>query len=184
MALDICLIMDRTTEDTVRSIWQLLAERGVTSPLLGDDGKPHLSLAIWDDADITVLRPSLEAFAAGMEPFPISYPTLGTFGTASGTLYLGPVYSPSLMEVHRTLHGLCGELTGESNEHYRPLCWVPHCSLSLGLTPGELAMAFETCLANVELPMKGWVRELGMIEFDRDSVLSFDSFVLSARTLT
>lgn len=178
MACDICLFLDKETENTIRRAWSILRTRGLSSPLLRSGGKPHLTLAIWEDLDPDSVLDDLEDFAGTHSIFPVTFSSIATFGAESGTVFLGPVFTPSLIIVHDQLYRIFGAMKELSEGLYRPGSWVPHCSLTLGLPPDEVPEAINTCMDIIDLPIKGWIKEIGLLTFDRESVHSIRSYKL------
>ncbi|MEN8208584.1 MAG: 2'-5' RNA ligase family protein [Candidatus Fermentibacteria bacterium] len=178
MACDICLFLDSETESTIRRAWSILRTRGLSSPLLRSGGKPHLTLAIWEDIEPDSILDDLSDFAKTHRVFPVTFSSIATFGPESGTVFLGPVFTPPLIIVHDQLYRIFREVKDSSAAYYRPGSWLPHCSLTLGLQPEELPEAINVCMDIIHLPIKGWIKEIGLLTFDRESVHSLRSYKL------
>lgn len=178
MVCDICLFLDSETEDQVRRAWSILRTRGLSSPLLRSGGKPHLTLAIWESLDPDLILDDIMDLAKRQRAFPVTFSSIATFGLNSGTIFLGPVITPSLISVHDKLYRIMDELTNLSEGLYRPGCWVPHCSLTLGLPPESISDALDICMSIINLPIRGWIRDIGLLTFDKESVHSFRSYKL------
>lgn len=180
MACDICLFFDNDTETRIRRFWSILRTRGISSPLLRSGGKPHLTLAIWEELDTDLILKDLMDFAGSHSAFPVTFSSIATFGVESGAVFLGPVITPWLISVHSRIYRTFNDLCESSEGLYRPECWVPHCSLVLGLDPSAVAGALDTCLEIVHLPIRGWVKEIGILTFEKDSVGSQRSYRLNS----
>lgn len=180
MAVDICLFLDRDSEERIRKVWRVLRTRGISSPLLRSGGKPHLTLGIWDDLDQATVLPRIERLAGELNAFQVTFSALATFGTSGGSVFLCPAITPALITVHDRLYGLLGDVSDSSEGYYRPGCWVPHCSLTLGTPPADLPGAYSICMEMISLPIHGWIREIGMITFDEGGFCSFRSYSLGA----
>ena len=178
MACDICLFLDSETECRIRRAWSILRTRGLSSPLLRSGGKPHLTLAIWEDLDPEFILDDLSDFASTHRVFPVTFSSIATFGPESGTVFLGPVFTPSLLIVHDQLYRIFKEMKDFSEGNYRPDSWVPHCSLTLGLPPECISEAINTCMDIISLPISGWIKEIGLLTFDRESVHSIRCYKL------
>lgn len=176
MACDICLFFDKETENAIGRAWSVLRTRGFSSPLLRSGGKPHLTLAIWEYLEPDFILNDLEDFAGTHRSFPVTFSSIATFGAKSGTVFLGPVFTPSLIIVHDQLYRIFKEMKDFSEGLYRPGSWVPHCSLTIGLPPEKVPAALNTCMDIINLPMKGWIKEIGLLTFDRESVHSIRSY--------
>ncbi len=178
MACDICLFFDSETENTIRRAWSILRTRGLSSPLLRSGGKPHLTLAIWEQLEPGFILDDLLNFAGTHRMFQVTFSSIATFGPESGTVFLGPVFTRELIVVHNQLYRIFNEVKDLSEGLYRPGSWVPHCSLTLGLKPEEVPDAINVCLDTISLPIRGWIKEIGLLTFDKDSVHSIRSYKL------
>ena len=181
MACDICLFFDSETENTIRRAWSILRTRGLSSPLLRSGGKPHLTLALWEQLEPDIILDDLRSFARTHRPFQVTFSSIATFGPESGTVFLGPVFTRELIIVHNQLYRIFNEMKDFSEGLYRPGSWVPHCSLTLGLEPPEVPEAINVCMDIINLPIRGWINEIGLLTFDRDSVHSIRSYKLGMK---
>jgi len=178
MACDICLFLDSETESTIRRFWSILRTRGYSSPLLRSGGKPHLTLAIWENLEPDLILDDIARFAKTHRVFPVTFSSIATFGAESGTVFLGPVFTPSLIIVHNHLYSIFSEVSELSLDYYRPGSWVPHCSLTLGLPAAQVPQAINACMDIINLPIRGWVNEIGLLTFESESVHSIRSYKL------
>lgn len=178
MACDICLFLDEETENRIRKVWSILRTRGFSSPLLRSGGKPHLTLAIWEDLKPETVLEDLIDFAGTHRSFRVTFSSIGTFGMESGTVFLGPVFTPALIIVHDQIYRIFSGVKNDSETLYRPGSWVPHCSLALGVSPQLLKPVLNACLDTVELPISGRIEEIGLLTFENESVHSIRSYRL------
>jgi len=178
MAVDVCLFLDDESEKTIRRYWSVLRTRGISSPLTRSGGKPHLTLAIWEELDIRLILEDLEDFAAAHSVFPVTFSSIATFGLESGTVFLGPVITPQLISVHSRIYRIFNDLQDSSENLYRPGCWVPHSSLALGLPPEELPRTLAECVDLVSLPIHAHATQIGILTFEKDRVGSMRSYKL------
>lgn len=181
MPFDVCLFLDGRTEDEVRRVWRVLRTRGISSPLIRSGGRPHLTLAIWEELDPDPRLLALSELAGKTAAFPVTFSAVGTFGPGSGTVFLSPSVGRELVTVHERLYRIMYDLAGSSEGLYRPGSWVPHCSLSLETPDHLLGRALVESLEALELPLRGSIEALGIIGFGEESAVSYRSFPLSGR---
>ena len=55
MGYAVHLYFDKQTETRIFTLWQRLAEQGVSSVVLDIDSRPHVSLAVFKDINVNVV---------------------------------------------------------------------------------------------------------------------------------
>lgn len=164
MALAVELYFDAPTEETVDSLRDAVHAAGIdASPQLAGS-RPHISLALVETEDIVQLSDVVAKFAAETESVPVSLVSLASFASIKGVLFLAPVPTTRLLEIHAHLYeGLTAKgLT--SDQLYGPGSWVPHCTLEMGLSSSELATAFDSCWRNFS-PVEGRLVSAGVVSY-------------------
>ncbi len=153
------LYFDPVSFDTITEYWQkidsLYMKLGVT---------PHISLAVFDAVDIPLMGTIIKEFASQQNKIPVSMPSVGLFLTVEKVIYLAPVMTRPLMELHTRFYE---RLTGRNlpfDPLYRPGNWVPHCTLDMELTAEEYSKKMALCggFAPIE---KAELISIGLIEF-------------------
>ncbi|MBI3948251.1 MAG: 2'-5' RNA ligase family protein [Armatimonadetes bacterium] len=155
---------DPQAEARVRLLWQRLADQGISSPLSAAGSRPHVSLAVFERGDPVRLREELAALVPRCPPLSLLFSSVGAFPTQEGVVFLAPVVTPGLLEVHRRFHGQLQEAGIRSLEHYRPGRWVPHCTVATNLAPAQTALAMEVCVASSAFG-PATLTEIGLVEF-------------------
>lgn len=159
------LRFDEDLAQRVRALWRTLGEIGAGSFGPGGEPVPHISLAVYDDEDqvdeaaASRLVAQLAARSAATE---IAFAGLGVFPTEESVLYLAPVVTPDLLDLHAAYHAMAARLAATCHACYLPGSWVPHCTLSM-LGPmagvqeglGHLALGWE--------PLRGTIRSAALI---------------------
>ena len=112
----------------VVGLWEDLARASISSSMLDLGAQPHISLTVVDELDPALLRADLSRFAERTPLLSVDLASAGTFPTAEGVLFLAPVVTPELLEIHRGFHRLLSDRGVESVAYYRPGNWVPHCT--------------------------------------------------------
>lgn len=128
------LRFDEDLARRVRALWRALVEIGAGSFGPGGEPVPHLSLAVYDDEDevdaaaASDLVAELAARGARSE---IAFASLGVFPTEENVLFLAPVVTPTLLDLHAAYHAMAQHLGATCRPYYLPGRWVPHCTLSM-----------------------------------------------------
>jgi 2'-5' RNA ligase len=134
--------------------------------------RPHITLALFDALETTDPADKiLRNISHSVFPFEIKLESIGWFPTKEGVIFLAPVVTRQLLDVHGHLHRM---LDGEgliSVPHYQPGKWVPHCTISTGLTPDSAARTLEAILRSNVFGCVALV-EIGLVEFDPIKYLS------------
>ena len=130
------LILDDTTDRVVRSIWQRVADAGLSSEMLAIGNPPHVTLGVFDRVDVDGLVARVRTFAAEHRPFELRFASAGTFGGDGGVAFLAPVVTGELLKLHRSFHEAIAGGVSDPWEHYLPGHWVPLCTTGFAL-PAE-----------------------------------------------
>ena len=158
--------LNLSTESAARivKLWEALASESISSTMLDVGAQPHISLAVFEELDPAALRESLHRFARETPPLSVVLSSTGVFPTAEGVVFLAPVVTQGLLEVHRRLHGLLEDKGIECVEYYRPGRWVPHCTVAMEVDSSKIGAAIEISLRSKAF---GPVRlgEISLIEF-------------------
>src|SRR5690606_8369433 len=149
----------------VRALWQTLDAIGAGGR--GPDGEPvpHVSLAVYDDEDAVdpALAGRLVAWlAARAAPIEIAFAGLGLFPTEENVLFLAPVVTPGLVDVHAAWHGVAAPLRAACRAHYLPGRWVPHCTLAMRGALADASAGLEQ-LARQWTPLSGTARSIALV---------------------
>lgn len=166
MPFAIELFFDPPLENRFRRLCNSLRELELGGTVLVDDVKarPHLTLAICDDADEARMCEVVEELSQKLPAQPVAFSSLGIFPGEETVLFLAPVMSEELLEAHRAVSARLEEFTDNPWKLYHPNRWVAHASLALRLPHDGLRTAVDTILENV-FPITGELVELGVGEF-------------------
>lgn len=166
MPVGVVLTFDGTTETTIRRTWEALAEAGVSSSMLVEGLRPHLSLCVCDKLDAEGLQDELSSYMTTISPFPLLLSSIGIFPTEEGILFFGVTVTKELLSLHAAVHRLFEEHAKKPWPHYRPLSWVPHCTLAVGLSPSKIAKAVSIS-RGASLPIHAQAEALEIIKVSR-----------------
>ncbi len=159
------LYFDPASEATIRRIWQAIAQAGLKSPMLEAGYRPHVSLAVYDGdtLDVNSLIQELAAYALTIAPFSLTLSSIGLFPTAEGVLFFGVTVTKDLLELHTGFHRAFARYADRLRPYYAAGKWVPHCTLSFGVSVEESVTILPICW-QTPLPIQGQVEEIGLGE--------------------
>jgi 2'-5' RNA ligase len=151
-------------DDHTEAIMAALADRLARVPGLetvrqiGD--VHHLSLGVYEDLPTDLVVPKLVRFAETIKPLDIRLANVGIFPGA--VIFLGPVATGELLELHRRVHEVFADFSGSCWPHYRPGVWVPHVTVAMNIKSVSTA---------VEEIMRVW--KPGPAKFDALRLIEF-----------
>lgn len=154
------LFFDDATEQVLQRELRRLRDAGLPSPLLHWGMRPHVSLLLGTDMHADG-PDALATFASEFAALPVALGVLATFPGPQGTVMLLPVVTRDLLELHAEVHARLGSYFGESDPHYAPDSWVPHCTQSIFLDAAELDATLRQ-LRNAPLPLSGQLTSIGI----------------------
>ena len=158
------LYFDRHTEQQVLDLRHTLIDRNAASALSSLAGRPHISLAVFQDADLDRLSVVTQEFAGSIEPFDLQLSAVGIFPSDENVLFLAPVVTAQLLAHHRHFHDQLNEVGLTSWPYYTPDRWMPHCTVEMNIPTDRFSAAVEICQENFK-PVAGKFREIGIVEF-------------------
>src|SRR5687768_13461972 len=110
MSYTIELFFDRDSEAQLHQVWRSL-QRIYGTPQRSELGvEPHLALAVFRGGEPAGCEAVVSQLARGVTPFELTFESVDSFPTAEGVVYLRAKPTPHLLEVHRELHRLLGQL--------------------------------------------------------------------------
>lgn len=164
MTFAVQLYFDPGSDTAIRSLWEALASAGVPFPLRDSANRPHVSLAVYGEIDVPVCTNRLNSFAQTLSPFALSIASLGIFSDEKTVVFLAPIVSPSLLNLHRQVHQLLQDATALPATHYLPGHWTPHCTLATRVPPHFLSQAVGIGLG-ISFPCSLFIEAIGIIEY-------------------
>jgi hypothetical protein len=144
-------------------VWKELADSGVAPYFHQSANRPHLTLAIYDELDLTAGKARLGDLAAACPALPVVFHSLGMFITPRAAVFLPPLVNVALLELQARVHAVFQDIASGADEYYLPGKWVPHCALALELDKATAVRVIEIAM-HMPLPLTGQITELGAIE--------------------
>lgn len=158
------LFFDPATETAIREVWRELADRGIAPYLYRSANRPHMTLGIYRGIDLPSVRYCLAHLAGARSPLPVSFPSFGIFPGSEPTIFLGPIVTQSLLDLHLAIDKVFSNLVEYPDfDYYRPGHWVPHAALATEFDGAHLNEAMDIC-QKLPIPLNGEVCEIGLVE--------------------
>ncbi len=164
MSFAIQLFFDPESDSTIRKLWDAEADAGVPFPLRDSGNRPHFSLVISHELDVPACNHLLYTFAQTLAPFPLTISSLGVFPGERAVVFLAPVVTSNLFNLHRRVHQLLQGATTLLATHYLPEHWTPHCTLATRVPPQILPQVVTIGLGT-SFPFSVSIEEIGVIEY-------------------
>lgn len=163
MAHALVLFFDDKADARVRSLWRRLESAGVPSLATKSHRKhrPHLSFAVAGTIPAST-RKALRADLSLLVVPNLWLYTLGTFPNPENILFLGAVTDAELLAVHSAVHDILAGKVKQPSAAYLPGAWIPHCTLAMGIEPGQLT-AGVAALHPID-PIKAAITEIGIVD--------------------
>ncbi|WP_270886168.1 2'-5' RNA ligase family protein [Pedococcus sp. 5OH_020] len=138
MALAVCLLFDRRTDEAIRALWERLEALGTRTLATHTHGRhvPHLSYAVLREYDVAAVADSLDRLPCG-EPLSLRFDAVALF--RRGRAALVPAATEGLQARQAAVVRACEDSGAELHQHYRPGAWIPHSSLATRVRREELA---------------------------------------------
>ena len=160
------LSFDPITEQHIRTIWQAIADAGISSFMVEKPFRPHFSLAVCGGIDIEKCETLFNEFAQNTAVFEVNLPYIGIFQALNSVVYLGVTNTAALIQLHTDF---IAQLTGIAQNimpYYLPNQWIPHVTLAFEIPSGRLTDTIVVCQQAVKPVLNGYaaVQHIGLIE--------------------
>jgi hypothetical protein len=154
---------DHRAEDRVRAVWASLEDRGVESPgsAPGTEHRPHVSLAVFDEADEQVVAPALAPVVGHYVGMPLTLGALGLVLSPASTAFLGVTPTARLLDLHRGVHRALDGLVTGSSALYEPGSFVPHCTLAVRFADATVVV---DAVGAGQIPIHAAAHEIHLVE--------------------
>ncbi|MEW6178882.1 MAG: 2'-5' RNA ligase family protein [Chloroflexota bacterium] len=181
MAFVVELYFDAVAEDSVRRIWKMIADAGISSSMLDGAFRPHVSLGVSNQLNLNEACSAMASFAASVSPFTLTFSNIGVFPTTEGVVFLGATVTQQLLNLHAEFHHVFQKFANDQWDYYRIGKWVPHCTLAFGLPANKIADTVAVC-QQAALPIQAQVEEIEVVEIFPASFKTLCLYRLGHRT--
>ena len=98
------MYFDKETEEKIMRLAHKIADAGLSTKYLEWKTRPYATLAVYNDIDVDRCAQLLEKFANDRKAFSALFDAVGMFNYTK-TIFLSPVMTRSLYELHSELYG-------------------------------------------------------------------------------
>ena len=163
MPFSIELFFDPRSSLAVQQCGEALEAAGIPSIFSTLGAAPHVSLAVFEKYRPERMHATLKKMGAAFPATPFALGSLGSFPSRDGVLFLAPVVTEPLLEIHGWIHRALSKSVEGSWDYYHPGRWTPHCTLCLRLSPKKLGRGLEL-LKRRTFPIRGRYQRLALVE--------------------
>jgi 2'-5' RNA ligase len=163
MTFAIHLFVDPGIDTAVRSVWEELANTGL-SHMRDSGNRPHFSLALYGELAVSVCASLLTSFAQTHAPFALTIESVGIFPGEQFVVFLAPIVTPDLLNLHREVHQLLQGAGAFPRPYYLPGHWTPHCALATRVPPDLVSQVISIGLG-MSFPLSICIEAIGVIEY-------------------
>ncbi|MTI47934.1 2'-5' RNA ligase family protein [Sporosalibacterium faouarense] len=161
MPYSIELYFDKRSTEKIIKIRREFHKQGIS---IENVGQPHITLAIYEDLDLEKYKEELKAYSQEIKTFDITLSNIGMFVTESPVLFISPIVTKELLNIHSEFHTKFKKHSGSAWEYYIPDNWVPHCTLIMGIENNNINRAIKSC-KDLGLPIDATIEGIGILEF-------------------
>src|SRR5690554_2035703 len=131
MNIALNLYFNQEAEREIFGIWERLASLKAGKCMSCSNGRPHITLAIYENVNVDILKEKIKVLARKIHKFNLNFLQIGIFPHNKGAIFLAPNLNDELFHCHRLIHAGLQELADHCWDYYKPHSWYPHCTLSL-----------------------------------------------------
>ena len=165
MSYAINMYFNQEAEETIVNLWEKLSLLNMGKCMSCANGRPHLTLAIYNDLDLGKAEGKLKALAEVTSIFQLKFIQVGIFPRNKGTIFLAPNLSDDLFHVHRHLHDSLRLWEEYGWDYYKPQAWYPHCTLSIETSIEEIPKVLEAILEDFQ-PIEAMIESMGIVSLE------------------
>lgn len=159
------LYFNQQAEDMIRDIWDELETLGSGICMSCSNGRPHITLAIYDNFSLEMARERLRELAGEITSFKLRLLQIGIFPHNKGAIFLAPNLIDELFIIHRQLHQLFRDYEEQGSDYYKPQAWYPHCTLSLETPFDEIPKVLGHIL-KIFSPIEVTIESIGIVSLE------------------
>lgn len=159
------LYFDKQAEDKIRDIWANLATLDSGKCMSCNNGRPHITLAIYDNLSLDMAKERLQELAGEILAFKLRLLQIGIFPHNKGAIFLTPNLIDELFFIHRQLHQLFRDYEELGSDYYKPQAWYPHCTLSLENPLDDIPKVLSQIL-KIFCPMEVTIESIGIVSLE------------------
>ena len=165
------LVFDDESQNIINEIRKKLNDSGVHDEAVKLN---HVSIGDYKTDNIEELKKRVTEFSKTIKPFEISLVSVGTFMTKENVIFLEPIMTDELIEIHKRFIEYMKDFDGELNKYYDINKWMPHCTISIRLSDEELFKGIKIVKENIKLPIKVTIDKIDIINYPFNQIMMLD----------
>ena len=165
------LVFDEDSQKIINEIRSTLENNGVHDEAVKLN---HVSIGDYKTDDLEGLKNKVVEFAKTIKPFELNLVSVGTFMTKENVIFLEPVMTEELLDVHKRFIDFMQDFNGELNPYYDINKWMPHCTIAIRLTDEELFKGIELLKEIIKLPIKVKIEKIDLINYPFNQIMMLD----------
>ncbi|NMA69556.1 MAG: 2'-5' RNA ligase family protein [Desulfitobacterium sp.] len=165
MKIALNLYFDQKAERQIIAIWERLARIKVGKCMSCSNGRPHITLAIYQDVNPDILKEKINVIAEKIPGFELKFLQIGIFPHNKGAIFLAPSLKDELFHSHRLSHTELQEISEHCWDYYKPHSWYPHCTLSLETPLNDIPKVIQEIIKDFQ-PIDVKVDSIGLVSLD------------------
>lgn len=165
------LVFDDESQQIIDNLRSELSKNGVHDEAVKLN---HVSIGDYKTDNIEELKKKVTEFSKTIKPFELSLVSVGTFMTKENVIFLEPIMTDELFDVHKRFIEYMKDFDGVLNPYYDINKWMPHCTISIRLSDQELFKGIELLKDIINLPIKVKVEKIDIINYPFNQIMMLD----------
>ena len=165
------LVFDNESQMVINELRTKLNENGVHDEAVKLN---HISIGDYKTDNIEELKNKVIEFSKTIKPFELSLVSVGTFMTKENVIFLEPIMTDELMDIHKRFIEYMKDFDGVLNPYYDIDKWMPHCTISIRLSDEELFKGIKLLKEIIRLPIKVIVDKIDIINYPFNQIMMLD----------
>lgn len=162
------LVFDDESQKVINNIRSLLSSNGVHDEAVKLN---HVSIGDYHTDNIDGLKEKVIEFSKTVKPFELSLVSVGTFMTMENVIFLEPIMTEGLIDIHKSFIEYMNDFDGVLNPYYDVNKWMPHSTISIRLSDEELFKGLKILKENIKLPIVVKVDRIDIINYPFNQIM-------------
>lgn len=165
------LVFDNESQMVINELRTKLNDNGVHDEAVKLN---HISIGDYKTDNIEELKNKVIEFSKTIKPFELSLVSVGTFMTKENVIFLEPIMTDELIDIHKRFIEYMKDFDGVLNPYYDIDKWMPHCTISIRLSDEELFKGIKLLKEIIRLPIKVIVDKIDIINYPFNQIMMLE----------
>lgn len=165
------LVFDEESQKIINNLRIELSKNGIHDEAVKLN---HISIGDYKTDNIEKLKEKVIEFAKTIKPFELSLVSVGTFMTKENVIFLEPVMTNELIELHNRFIEFMKDFDGILNPYYDIDKWMPHSTIAIRLSDSELFKGIELLKDIIKLPINVKIDRIDIINYPFNQIIMID----------